>query len=336
MKRIWLSLTAVVIITVCSSWGFLVHRTIHQLAVYELPSEMQPFFFRNMDYLVKNAGRPDERRNTDSTEATKHFVDLEMYETANTAPMPMLFEEAVSRYSKDTLLKYGYVPYYIVIMKDKLTNAFKSLNKDSILFYANDLAHYIGDANVPLHTSVNYDGQLTDQKGIHSLWESVIPEILIDGYNLRSKHKARYLADPQQAIWEAIRRSSALVPDMFRLETEVSKNFTTATKYRMQMRRGKEVRSYTSEFAKAYSAALKGSINDQLIHSADLIADFWYTSWVDAGKPNLCTIVQPCMSDTDFENLKKQKKSFKKNTLIADSLLLSRKIQQQQQAKTSE
>lgn len=333
MKRILAGIIASVVIVICSSWGFLVHRTIHQLAVYELPSEMQPFFFRNMDYLVKNSGRPDERRNTDSTEATKHFIDLEMYEHGNTDRMPMYFNEAIRRYTRDTLLTYGYVPYYVIIMKERLVNAFKMLNKDSILFYANDLAHYIGDANVPLHTSVNYDGQLTDQKGIHSLWESMIPEMEINSYNLRSKHKAKYLDNPQEAIWIAIRRASALVPEMFRLETEVSKNFTANTKYRIQQRRGKEVRSYTSEFAKAYSAALKSSINEQLIHSADLIADFWYTAWVDAGKPNLCTIVQPCMSDTDFDNFKKQYKSFKKNTLIRDSMLLSRK---NVQAKTAE
>jgi hypothetical protein len=328
MKKIVAPVAALMIIFFCSSWGFLVHRTVHQLAVYELPQPMQAFFFRNMDYIVKNAGRPDERRNTDSTEAPKHFVDLEMYEHGPNDRMPIHFDEAIARYTKDTLLKYGYVPYYVIIMKDRLTNAFKNQNKDSILFYANDLAHYLGDANVPLHTSANYDGQLTDQKGIHSLWESMIPEMLIDNYNLRSRHKAKYLDDPQQAVWNAIRRAAALVPDMFRLETEVSKSFTIATKYRTQMRRGKEVRSYTSEFAKAYAAALKNTINEQLIHSADLIADFWYTAWVDAGKPNLCMLVQPCVSDEEYDKLKAQKKSYKHNTLIADSMLLSRKQQQ--------
>ena len=81
----------------CSSWGFLVHRTINQLAIYELPEEIQPFFYRNMEYLVKNAPRPDERRNQDSTEATKHFVDLEMFEHTETDRMPLKFDEAISK-----------------------------------------------------------------------------------------------------------------------------------------------------------------------------------------------------------------------------------------------
>lgn len=325
MKMIFRSALVIAIVAICSSWGFLVHRTINQLAVYELPGSMQPFFYRNMEYLVKNAPRPDERRNQDSNEATKHFVDLEMFEHNATDRMPLKFDEAISKYSKDTLLKYGYVPYYIIIMKNRLTNAFKNLDKDSILFYAADLGHYIGDANVPLHTTTNYDGQLTNQKGIHSLWESMIPEIEMDSYKLRSRHKATYLDEPEEAVWKAIRRASALVPDLLRLEKEVSKNFTDTTKFRIQVRRGKEVKGYTAEFAKAYSAALKNTVNEQLVYSADLVADFWYTSWVDAGKPNLCSIVQPCFSDQEESNLKLEKKSFKHNELIEKKLLISRK-----------
>ena len=37
-----------------SSWGFLVHRTIHQIAVYQLPEPMRSFFYTDMDNLVFN------------------------------------------------------------------------------------------------------------------------------------------------------------------------------------------------------------------------------------------------------------------------------------------
>src|SRR5436305_14177554 len=61
------------------SWGFLVHRTTLQLAVYQLPKSVQLLFYKNSTDLVKASVRPDERRFTDSTEAPNHFVDLEMY-----------------------------------------------------------------------------------------------------------------------------------------------------------------------------------------------------------------------------------------------------------------
>ena len=313
-----------------SSWGFLVHRTIHQLAVYELPKKMQPFFYKNMNYLVENAGRPDQRRNTDSTEAPKHFIDLEMFGDSAAWKMPFGWDDAVMKYSKDSLLKYGYVPYYIIVMKNKLTNAFRLRNKDSILFYASDLAHYIGDANVPLHTSANYDGQLTNQTGLHSLWESMIPEIEIEQYNLYSNHKAKYLDNPEQTVWNTIRHSFELTTDVFAKEIEVTKQFVDSTKYRTQTRRGKEVKSYTSSFAKAYSKALGQIINDQLLNSSKMIADFWYTAWVDAGKPDLNSLSAQSFDKKDKEQLKIEMKAWKNNELIKNKLLISKKDKPQQ------
>ncbi len=307
-------------VSLCS-WGFLVHRTIQQLAVYELPKTLRSFFYKNMDGLVKNSTRPDERRNKDTTEATKHFIDLEAYEVDSTKKMPLYWSDAVATYTKDSLLKYGYVPYHVVAMKEKLTQAFKEKNIDNILFYAADIGHYIQDAHVPLHTSINYDGQLTNQKGLHALWESVVPEIELNNYTLSSKHKASYLPNVNESIWVAIRNANMLLKDVFDKEIEVTKQFVDTTKYRIQIRRGKEVKYYTTAFAKAYSKALEPTINNQLIASANLTADFWYTAWVDAGKPDLDIE----LTTEQKANLKQQRKAFKKNTLIENKLLISKK-----------
>ena len=326
VKRGKLAILLAIVMVITGSWGFLVHRTVHQLSVYELPKEMAPFFYQNMEYLVTNAPRPDIRRNQDSTEATKHFIDLEIFGEQAATKMPTNWETAVKQYTKDSLIKYGYLPYHIIYMKGKLTEAFKNGNKDSILFYATDLGHYIGDANVPLHTSINYDGQLTNQKGLHSLWESMIPELELNNYNLYSNHKAVYLKKPETAVWEAIRRSAALVPDMLLKEKEVSKDFTEDKKFRTQIRRGRESKSYTTEFAKAYSAALQPTINDQLLHSANLIADFWYTCWIDAGKPSLSAITKDWTAETQAK-WDAELKAFKENKLLENRLLLSKKTE---------
>jgi hypothetical protein len=321
-NQILLTSGLLALLMVVSAWGFLVHRTVNQLAVYELPGQLKSFLFENMEYLVKNAPRPDIRRNQDSTEATKHFIDLEMYGDSAAWRMPLKWDDAVARYSKDTLLKYGYLPYLIIKVKDSLITAFRSRKKDSILFYAADLGHYIGDAHVPLHTTVNYDGQLSNQRGLHNLWESMIPELELESYTLTSHHKARYLDKPEEEVWDAIRKSYLLLNDVFLQEKLASKNFTDSTKFKVQLRRGREVKSYTPAFAKAYSQLLGKSINEQLTSSADMLADFIYTSWIDAGKPAL-----------DFDHskkekklLKKQRKAFKKNELIKDSMLLSRSV----------
>ena len=306
-----------------SSWGFLVHRTINQLAIYSLPAPLQSYFHADMKYLVENAPRPDIRRNTDRTEDTKHFIDLEMFGPNAANDMPLDWASAVKKYSEDTLKKYGWGPYNAMMQMEHLTNAFKSKNKDSILFYAADLGHYIGDLHVPLHTTANYDGQLTGQKGLHGLWESFIPELKISEYQLYNKHQATYLKHPAEALWKDVRHANALLPEMFAKEKALTVKFTPETKYKVQMRYGKESKMYTKEFAEAYALELGPTINGQLIASANMISDFWYTAWVNAGKPDLGT------TRGLSKELEAELKSYQSNELIKNDLLLSKKIKSQ-------
>lgn len=301
------------------SWGFLVHRTVNQIAIYNLPEPLRGFMFHHKKYLVNNAPRPDQRRNTDKTEDTKHFIDLEKYGHNAANEMPLDWASAVKKYSEDSLKMYGWGPYNAIMQLDLLTKAFREGNQDSILFYAADLGHYIGDLHVPLHTTINYDGQLTGQNGLHALWESTIPELVLDQYQLHNTHQAQYLKNPAAALWVDIRKAANLIPAMLAIEKELSINFTPETKYRMQFKYGKEVKSYTKEFAEAYSKALAGSINQQLIASANMITDFWYTAWINAGKPNL-----PAFKDITEGNLEAELKAYQKNQLIENGLLLSK------------
>jgi hypothetical protein len=238
--------------------------------------------------------------------------------------MPVSGSAALQKYSKNLLLKNGYLPYHILAMHVKLTGAFKSKNADSILFYAAEIGHYIGDAHVPLHTSVNYDGKQTNQKGLHALWETVVPEIEIANYTLTTKHRATYLRSPETEIWNAIRRSHSLLAEVFLKEKQVTKLFKDSEKYRIQIRNGKETRYYTAAFAKAYNKALHPTINRQLILSANMVADFWYTAWVNAGKPELKKLLLN-WNDGDKKNLDIEVGSFKQNKLVKERLLRSLK-----------
>jgi hypothetical protein len=327
MRRSLIVILGLALVTLTGSWGFLIHRTVHQLAVYQLPKSVRPFFHRNMDYLVRESVRPDVRRNTDSTEATKHFIDFEVYGDSAAWKMPHTWDAAVQTFSRDTLLKWGYVPYEVMRMKEALTRAFRTGNKDSILFYAADMGHYIGDVHVPLHTTVNYNGQLTDQRGLHSLWESTVPEIELNSYDLSSRHKARYLPHPEEQVWEALRHSFSLVPGLLQKEKEASTGFTTDQKFRTQVRNGRESRSYTTPFINAYSKLLGKTVNEQLVSTSNMIADMWYTSWVDGGKPDLDRLTAPAFTKADRKNLRRELKWYKRDALITNKKLISRNSQ---------
>lgn len=321
-RLIFAAVGAASVISLCS-WGFYVHQTATQLAIYELPKKLQRFFFSNIDSITANAIRPDKRRTYDRNEAPKHFIDIENYGADAINNMPHDLQTAIAKYSLDTLKKYGYVPYQTLTEYDSLVNAFKHTNSDSIIFYADDLAHYIEDANVPLHTTNNYDGQLTNQKGLHALWESTIPELNLGDYKLNSRHKATYIKDKPAIIWNAIRTAHDLLPEIFEKEKEVAQHFPDSSKYVEVVKYGRKTKVYSDGFAKQYAVALGTTINRQLNSSANMVADFWYSAWVDAGKPNLKHLYQ--LDKSKRKQLCKELKAYKKNMLVKNSLIRAQK-----------
>ncbi|MDP5140658.1 MAG: zinc dependent phospholipase C family protein, partial [Spirosomaceae bacterium] len=160
-----------VFISATLPWGFYAHRKINRLAVFSLPPEMVGFYKANIDYLTENAVNPDRRRYAVDGEAPRHYIDLDIYPDSVQKDLATLrWDQAVEKYTEDTLQAYGIVPWHIATMKYRLEQAFLERDVRRILLISADIGHYIADANVPLHTTENYNGQLTNQVGIHGFW----------------------------------------------------------------------------------------------------------------------------------------------------------------------
>ena len=125
---------------------------------------MFTFFKYHITYLTENAVNPDKRRYAIDGEAERHYIDIDMYGDSAIYKMPRNWNDAVAKYTEDTLQAYGIVPWHINSMKYRLTEAMKEQNARRILSLAADMGHYIGDAHVPLHTTVNYNGALNQPK----------------------------------------------------------------------------------------------------------------------------------------------------------------------------
>jgi hypothetical protein len=119
------------------------------------------------------------------------------------------------------LKAYGINPWHVDKMMFKLTEAFKKENIDLILHYSADLGHYIADGHVPLHTTENYNGQLTGQRGIHGFWESRIPELKSTSYDFFIG-KADYISNPSNFIWNRILESSKATDSVLLFEKQPS------------------------------------------------------------------------------------------------------------------
>lgn len=219
-------------------------------------------------------------------EAEKHFIDADAYGDSAVFKLPRYWNQAIEDFTEEELRSNGIGPWNVYHTKIQLTEAFKRKDVKAILRLSADLGHYIGDMHVPLHTTKNYNGQLTNQYGIHGFWESRIPELLSNDYDF-FVGKATYLTQPQISAWEAVIGAHLALDSVFQFEKIVSEKFPEDKKYAFEERNGINTKVYSRDFTIAYHEMLEGQVERQMKKAIKMIADFWYTSWVDSGQPDL-------------------------------------------------
>ncbi|HEY0056853.1 MAG TPA: zinc dependent phospholipase C family protein [Pedobacter sp.] len=286
LKRLLFAVFLLAIIGICASWGFFAHAKINRLAVFTLPPAMIKFYKNNIGYLEYHAVDPDKRRYTDTAEAARHYLDADHYGLAPFDSIPPKWKDAVAKYTEDTLKAYGIVPWQIQKSYYNLVKAFEERDSFRILKLSADLGHYVSDAHVPLHTTENYNGQLTHQEGIHAFWESRLPELFSKQYDF-FVGKARYIENPLNEAWKILKKTNSYKDSVLLIEARLSKKFPTDRKYGFFERNGKVVRDYSEEYSTAYHKALNGMVERQMQASIFATGSFWYSAWVDAGQPEL-------------------------------------------------
>lgn len=289
------------------AWGFYAHKKINRQAVFSLPPEMIGFFKANITYITENAVNPDRRRYAVKGEAEKHFLDADAYGDSAIYLLPRYWSAAVEQYGEEHLREHGIAPWSTYQTFLQLVRAMHAKDKKAILRISADLGHYIGDIHVPLHTTMNYNGQLTGQYGIHGFWESRIPELLAEDFDFLIG-KADYLEQPQLAIWDAIIRSHEAVDSVLLFERQLAENFPQNKKFSFEERGGINTRVYSKGFTIAYNQALQGQVERQMRSTIKMVADMWYTAWILAGQPDLNNLGdQAPLEEEKFEPLEELK-----------------------------
>lgn len=307
-------------VSLAFAWGSWGHKHINRAAVFALPAGMQSFYYNHIDYITESAVTPDLRRPllNDKNEAPRHFIDIEDFKVP-ISELPKTSKEAYAKYDSGFLNKAGVLAWYIQDMTEKLTDAFRKKNKSEILFLSGELAHYVGDAHMPLHTSSNYNGQKTNQKGVHALWESTLPQMFGDAYNFRTE-PAKYIPDVTAETWRMIAQSHSLVDTLLAVEKNVRNSFNTDNMYKKDST-GKTVLFYNSpvfsdEYAKKFHTDLGGMVERQLRLSIYDVSCYWYTAWVNGGSPNLISLDDPHLTKQNRKNYKRELKAWKKGKIL--------------------
>ncbi|TVQ49910.1 MAG: hypothetical protein EA362_03505 [Saprospirales bacterium] len=185
----------------------------------------------------------------------------------------------------DHLTQYGILPYFLPQIMRQLTNAMRRGDKARILRFAADIGHYIGDAHVPLHTTINYNGQLTGQDGIHAFWESRIPELFAEDFDL-IVGKAQYIEDKEEFFWDIILDTHMKVDSVLSIERYLRDTYPQDAQMCFDDRLFQTIRQPCREFAAEYERLMNGMVERQMRKTIFAIGSVWYTAWVDAGQPD--------------------------------------------------
>jgi hypothetical protein len=257
------------------SWGAKGHTIINENAVQILPKEMN-FFKVWKDYLGQHASDADIRRETDKTEAPRHYIDIDYYKEFLNGEMIENKDELVSKYGDSSVTSKGILPWATLQTLNNLTEAFKEKNRDKILIYAADLGHYVADGHQPMHTTVNYNGQLSNQKGIHFRYEvTMIDKHINTLEQIVDSSNVNYIKDPLPFIFNYISNANSVnivLLDGDKLAQSESGSTENDDYYRILWFRTK----YVTE--------------TQFKTAEEDLASLFYTAWINAGKPAFAEI----------------------------------------------
>lgn len=241
-----------------------------------------------------------------------HYINLEpLYgAVAAVADLETGYAEHAerSRVAKvDDVLELGSLPWRILQLQQMLVSSLREAKQatttdamieatNQALLYAGIMSHFVGDMANPHHTSVNHDGQLTGNKGLHAYFESDIvmdlPLELIAQVNakagtellnatvfkgLSEAQRATARNDPSQLVFLALVESHKNLGRLTALDNTYSRIAPNADpQSKAERRKPSDVSHHYADF-----------VVERFAIGASVLAQLWYSAWQQAGSPDL-------------------------------------------------
>jgi hypothetical protein len=258
------------------AWGFEAHKFIAERMIALIPAEIRPIFEKRKAYIVERSVDPDLWRNIFPEEEPNHFIDLDFFGKYPFDELPHEYDRAVQKWGREVIHDQGLLPWRTAEIFGRLQREFEGLKRenapgylqDNIAYYAAIIAHYVGDAHVPLHSVVNYDGQRTGQNGIHNRWESELFDRTRARLNI-APAAATPVKDPREFVFQVLLASNRLSDGVLQadLKAVAGREFYDD--------------AYFEALAKDQSPALERRLNDAITAVASMVLG----AWDAAGRP---------------------------------------------------
>lgn len=262
------------------AWGFSAHKFIVDRAIALLPPEIRPLFEQHRSEVVERAIDPDTWIIAGwEDERPHHFVDMDSpgFGQYPFTDLPRDYTAALAKFGAAKMRDAGTVPWTTEEVYGSLRRAFEAYPRRGnfgpnahleVILQSAWLAHYVSDAHVPLHGVANYDGQLTQQWGVHSRWEASVFERYLNQLTIAPKAIAP-ITDPRGFIFNALLQDYQLAQTVLKADRDAIGN--------------RDV--YDDTYYQAFFAANKSIMEQRLNDSIAAVAAMITGAWEAAGKP---------------------------------------------------
>jgi hypothetical protein len=274
--RIFLRALGVALLTglgtssVAFAWGPTAHRLINHWAVETLPPPIRGFFQANRQFLVDHANDPDEWMQKDRYERKRHYMYLDKYGMFPYLELPHGFKQAVAKFGGGRINRNGLLPWHVGEYSLRLTNALKAQKWDEAKEVAAALGHYVADAHDPLHTTSNYDGQLTEQTDLSTRFGATLIDRFQAFFIFRPAPAAK-IDDPTEYAFSAVLESNSHVDEI-----------VLADRLALQ-----GLRDYNDDYFDRFYTRIGSIAVREINNAAHDTGSYWYTAWLNAGRPTL-------------------------------------------------
>ena len=257
------------------AWDSRTHREITKLAIDALPpSPLKNYFAANDSRLQYDSVQPDviRERYDDEEEAIRHYINIEYF---GADPFAVLVPDLAAmnrRFGTAKIRQAGTLPWTIVEFSNSLEQALARGDCGVVLRIAGFLAHYVGDASQPLHTTVNYDGMAQD-RGVHMRLERAVD---YDIASLGEAARREVHPIPVESAW------SVAIAEIRGANSHIGEVLTSDRAARAGAPRGHVA------FSNDLLSRERPMIVGQLASGASVLSSVWLYEWKQAGGPAHC------------------------------------------------
>ncbi len=253
------------------AWGYTTHRMLNRAATDNLPPAFAPFA-QWVDTIEELAVAADDRKCCDPDESRRHYCDIDDYPEFFAGTLPLTFDGMVTMYGLSRVNGNGTVPWTINDNYELLVQHFLAEDWTAAVEIAADIGHYAGDMHNPMHLTLNYNGQLTGQYGIHSRHESQMTGDHIDEL-IPTPTVVSALPNILESVysWIDVQYPGVAMILAADLVAEAAAGGSTSN----------------STYRNTLWQEIGPETDAWLQQASEAIAAIWYTAWLEAGSPTL-------------------------------------------------